>query len=72
MNTEAQTTNPAPIALIRQTTTVSIAFAERPSEERRRQLREAGYRYENGHWYRSDPQSQMASEELVEQVLAAA
>ena len=60
-----------PIAIIRQTTTVSIAFAEKPSEERRKQLRDAGYRYENGNWYRSDPQSRMASEELVAQVLAA-
>lgn len=60
-----------PIAIIRKTTTVSISFADKPSEERRRQLREAGYRYENGNWFRSEPQSQMASEELVAQVLAA-
>ncbi|WP_152051765.1 hypothetical protein [Tautonia marina] len=64
-------TDSKPIAIIRQTTTVSIAFAEKPSEERRRQLRDAGYRYENGNWFRSEPHSQMATEELVAQVLAA-
>lgn len=64
-------TDSTPIAIIRQTTTVSITFAEKPPEERRRQLRDAGYRYENGNWYRSEPQSQMATEELVAQVLAA-
>lgn len=64
-------TEAKPIAIIKQTTTVSVTFAEKPSEERRRQLREAGYRYENGNWYKSEPDSQMASEELVAKLLAA-
>ena len=69
--TESKNTEAKPIALIRRTTTVSFAFAEKPTEERRRQLREAGYQYQNGTWYKSQPDSQMASEELVAQVLAA-
>lgn len=67
MNTESN-----PIALIRQTTTVSIAFLEKPSEERRKRLWENGYRYANGAWFKPVSQSQMATEELVAQVLAAA
>jgi hypothetical protein len=60
-----------PIALIRQTTTISIAFAEKPPEERRRQLRDAGYLYDKGQWFKPVTESQMASEELVARVLAA-
>ena len=61
-----------PIAIVRKTTTVAITFEGVPPEERRRALKEAGYRYDNGHWYRSQSDSQMAPEELVAQVLAAA
>lgn len=61
-----------PIAIIRQTSTVAVTFEGVPSEERRRALKAAGYRYDNGHWYRSQSESQMASEELVAQVLEAA
>lgn len=64
-------TDSTPIALIRQTTTVSIAFAEKPSEERRRQLRDAGYLYDKGQWFKPVTESRMATEELVAQVLAA-
>lgn len=59
-----------PIAIVRQTTTVSITFAEKPSDELRRQLREAGYRYDNGNWYRSQPEAQWATEETVAQILS--
>ena len=68
--TEANVNN-QPVGIIRQTTTVSITFVEKPSEELRRQLRESGFRYENGNWYRSQTDGQMATEELVAQVLAA-
>ena len=61
-----------PIAIIRKTTTVAFTFEGMPSEERRRALKEAGYRYDNGHWYRSQSDSQMAPEEMVAKVLAAA
>jgi hypothetical protein len=69
--TQASNTEAKPIAIIRQTMTVSIAFAEKPSEERRRQLRDSGYRYENGQWYKSQLLSEMAAEELVAKVIAA-
>ena len=68
---EKITSQANPIAIIRQTTTVSIAFAEKPSEERRRQLRDAGYLYDKGQWFKPVTDSRMASEELVAQVLAA-
>lgn len=64
-------TDAKPIAIIRQTSTVAVTFEGMPSEERRRALKAAGYRYDNGHWYRSQSDSQMASEEQVAQVLAA-
>ena len=69
--TEAKTNDAKPIAIIRQSTTVSIAFAEKPSEERRKQLRDSGYLYDKGQWFKPVTDSQMASEELVAKVLAA-
>jgi hypothetical protein len=63
--------NPETIAIIRKTITVSITFVDKPSDERRRQLKEAGYKYENGNWYRSDTEGHRASDALVSQVLAA-
>lgn len=64
-------TSSNPIAIIQHAATVSITFAEKPSDETRRQLRDAKFRYENGKWYRTQPESYMASEELVAQVVAA-
>lgn len=60
-----------PIAIARQVTTVSITFSEKPSEERRRELKASGFRYENGNWYKSDSQSHLADEATVAKLIAA-
>jgi hypothetical protein len=41
------------VAIVRKTTTLSITYVEKPSDEERRKLKEAGYRYENGNWFNS-------------------
>lgn len=69
--TEVKTNEENPIAIIRQTTTVSIAFADKPSEERRKRLRDAGYLYDKGHWFKTATDSQMASEATVAKLIAA-
>jgi hypothetical protein len=60
-----------PISIIRQTVTVAITFVDKPTDERRRQLKEAGFRYENGHWYKSNTVGQQADDSVVAQVIAA-
>jgi hypothetical protein len=59
------------ISIIRQTVTVAITFVDKPSEERRRQLKEAGFRYDAGHWYKSNTVGQQADDSTVAQVIAA-
>ena len=71
MNNSQQTTVELPIAIIRHTVNVAITFVEKPSDERRRQLRDAGYRYENGQWYKSKTQAENASDSIVARVIAA-
>lgn len=64
-------TNTNAIALARQTVTLAITFEEIPSEERRRALKAAGYKFENGHWYKSDSKSHFADEATVAKLIAA-
>lgn len=60
-----------PIAIVRETYTISITFEEKPSEERRRALKAAGYKFENGNWYKSDPKSHFADDATVAKLIAA-
>lgn len=59
------------IAIIRQTVTVAITFVDKPSDERRRQLKDAGFRYENGNWYKSNTVGQQADDSTVAKIIAA-
>lgn len=70
-NSQQATTAELPIAIVRHTVTVAITFVEKPSDERRRQLRDAGYRYENGQWYKSKTQGENATDSIVARVIAA-
>ena len=63
--------NTNPIAIARQVTTVSITFTEKPSEERRRELKAAGFKFENGNWYKSESQSHFADDATVAKLIAA-
>jgi hypothetical protein len=65
----AQTTEP--VAIIRQVSTIAITFVDKPTDQRRRELKDAGYRFENGQWYKSHSQGQNADDSLVAQVIAA-
>ncbi len=60
-----------PIAIIHQTTTVSMTFVEKPTDSQRQQLKDTGFRYDNGKWYKSATQGQHADAEMVGQILAA-
>ena len=59
------------VAIVRRTYTESITFVGKPSEERRVQLKAAGYKFENGNWYRSRSDSQLASDDEVAKQVAA-
>ena len=60
-----------PIAIVHRTTTLSITFVQKPSDAARQQLKDAGYRFDNGKWYKSAMVGQHADAELIGQVLAA-
>ena len=59
------------VAIVRRTYTESVTFVGKPSEERRSQLKAAGYKFESGNWYRSRSDSQLATDEEVAKTLAA-
>jgi hypothetical protein len=60
-----------PITIARNTNTVSITFVQKPTDEQRRQLKEAGFRYESGNWFKSQTQGYHATGEVIDQLLAA-
>jgi hypothetical protein len=63
--------NQEAIAIARNTNAVSITFVQKPSDEQRRQLKEAGFRYENRQWFKSQTQGYHATGEVIDQLLAA-
>ena len=71
MNDQQTATAEMPIAIVHRTTTLSITFVEKPTDSQRQQLKDHGYRYENGKWYKSHTHGQHADAEIVGQVLAA-
>lgn len=71
MNDQQTATASLPIAILHRTTTLSITFVQKPSDAARQQLKDAGYRFDNGKWYKSVMVGQHADAELIGQVLAA-
>jgi hypothetical protein len=63
--------NQEPIAIARNTNTVSFTFVEKPSDEQRHQLKEGVFRYESGNWFKSQTQGYHATGEVIDQLLAA-
>jgi hypothetical protein len=59
------------VEIIRKTTILSITYVEKPSDEERRKLKEAGYRYENGNWFKSQQVGNHADSETIAKLLAA-
>jgi hypothetical protein len=71
MNDQQTVTAELPIAIVHRVTTLSITFVEKPTDSQRQQLKDHGYRYENGKWYKSQPEGYHADAELISQILAA-
>ncbi len=69
--TAQQPVTDLPIAIVHRTTTLSITFVEKPTDGQRQQLKDHGYRYENGKWYKSGTHGQHADSDLIAQILAA-
>jgi hypothetical protein len=63
--------NSEPVAIVRQSVTVSITYTSKPDEATRQRLKDAGYKFENGHWYRNQTQGNMATQAEILQLLAA-
>jgi hypothetical protein len=59
------------VAIVRQSVTVSITYTSKPDEATRAALKNTGYKFENGHWYRNQAQGNMASQAEIQQLLAA-
>jgi hypothetical protein len=70
-NTQQASTIEQPIGVIRTSFTVGITFTNKPSEELRRKMKEAGYKFENGNWYKNQSEGKLATQETVDQLLAA-
>jgi hypothetical protein len=60
-----------PVAIVRKVFTISITFVNKPSDTRRQQLKDAGYRFENGQWYKSHPEGHHADDATVADLIAA-
>lgn len=60
-------------AIVRRTTTDSYTFVTKPPEETRKKLVAAGFQFnaKSGQWYRFNEESDVVTEEAVEQQLAA-
>lgn len=70
-NSQQASTNELPIGVIRTSYTVAITFTAKPSEQLRQRLKNAGYKFENGNWYRNQSEGNLATNDNVEQLLAA-
>jgi hypothetical protein len=63
--------NSEAVAIIRQSITVSLTFTAKPAEATRQRLKDAGYKFENGNWYRNQSDGKLANQAEVQQLLAA-
>ena len=60
-----------PVAIIRQSVTVSVTFTSKPGDSERQALKTQGYKFENGQWYRNETTSRLAAQAEVHQLLMA-
>lgn len=63
--------NSNPVAIVRQSVTVSLTFTDKPDEATRQRLKSSGYKFENGHWYKNDTKSDLVSQDSIQQLLMA-
>jgi hypothetical protein len=68
--TNSQNEQPA-VGIIQTSYTVSVTYTDRPSPEQRANLKAAGYLFDRGRWFRNQSDSKLATQEHVEQLLAA-
>ena len=72
MNDKQQATSNEPtVGIIQTSYTVSVTFTDRPSLERRAELKAAGYLFDKGRWFRNQSDSNLATGEAVDELLAA-
>lgn len=69
--TTNQTTQDQPVGVVQTSYTVSFTFTEKPSAEKRQRLKDAGYSYDKGRWFRNESSSKLATQATVDQLLAA-
>ena len=62
--------NQEPIGILQTSFTVSLTFTSKPTEEMRQRLKQAGYLFDKGRWFRNQSDSKQATVEAVEQLLA--
>jgi hypothetical protein len=60
-----------PVAIVRQSVTVSLTFTSKPSDSERQALKDKGYKFENGQWYRNQTDSRLTTQAEVQQLLMA-
>lgn len=56
-------------AIIKHSTTVSLTFTDKPDEATRTRLKAAGFKFENGNWYRNQTQGKSANTAELQQFL---
>ena len=59
------------IGIIQTSYTVSVTFSSKPSPEQRAKLKAAGYMYDRGRWFRNMSDSKLATQDSVDDMLAA-
>ena len=70
MTNSTNTEQPA-VGIIQTSYTVSVTFTDKPSADQRTELKAAGYLFDKGRWYRNQSGSKLATQETVDQLLAA-
>ncbi len=60
--------NQETIGVIRTSYTVSVTFTNKPDDAMRARLKAAGYKFENGNWYRNQTDGKLATLEDVSQM----
>jgi hypothetical protein len=63
--------NSEAIGVIRTSYTVSVTFTNKPDEATRARLKSAGYKFENGNWFRNQTEGKLATLEDIGQLSAA-
>jgi hypothetical protein len=71
MTTTHQSTGELPIGIIQTSYTVSVTFTDKPSPEQRAKLKSAGYLFDRGRWFRNQSDSKLATQDSVDDMLAA-